>query len=862
MSTTDPDDPTEEFWSLFGAELDEYLTAIETILAASPVDPARVDELFRAFHSVKGGSAALALRCVETVAHAAEDVLHLVRAGRRTLDTGLVSALLEALDEMRRLQGTAMATRADQPVNAAIVAKLKSHLSDTPAATPSAAPSPAVTVPQPAPPPTATSPTPALTIGDADLEAMRDAALGLIGAIDAEDPTDAAAMLAEAADAADLSGIAGAARRLAVAGRWGWLDLVLRLRGAGTASGRTIGAFALSAALEMPFGDLLLEHAGTLKTTPDDPAVWLHASRLLAAMEIEAGVELADLVATHLLRGEDLPDTEALTDLCALIGISASSGMDIPHDEVTALRDAWFDATGLAPAIDAPSPPPGDHAHPWPAETLLRMAEEAASGHTLTLVLLDLETDPAAVDAVTERIRAERCLYNRSRLDLGGGMFEYIVAITGAPDAFAAVLAEMDPSHACLRSVRTTDAGAIPGREAGTAETTPSSVTLPSLPTAAPTAAALPVPSAAPRPADAMVRVPSAAIDGFMDLIGELRLGLTALSRVLGEDGAPQAAQPSRATREEFRRLDRAVRQLYDGAISLRVVPIGTLFTRLLRPIRDTAVLVGKEVALTTAGEDVQVDKAMIEMLVDPLTHIVRNSVDHGIEISGTASGNRQARDRVDPHPCPADRQPRHHRGGGRRSRHRRCPHPRQGGRQRPDRSGGSGIPVRCGRSQPDPAARLFHPRRGNGHLRPWRRHGHRAYRDQKTGRPSDHRQPAGRRHPHDHRIPGFGRHAARSDGGSRQPDHRHPRAVGTRGGGSAVRTHATGRPTADPVAARPLPAGARSRRPARPAGSLARPALHQQRHRRRRRRRRPDRSDDRPHGTCAAKSSSSACTR
>jgi two-component system chemotaxis sensor kinase CheA len=129
-----------------------------------------------------------------------------------------------------------------------------------------------------------------------------------------------------------------------------------------------------------------------------------------------------------------------------------------------------------------------------------------------------------------------------------------------------------------------------------------------------------------------MVRVPSAAIDGFMDLIGELRLGLTALSRVLGEDGTPQAVQPTRATREEFRRLDRAVRQLYDGAITLRVVPIGTLFTRLLRPIRDTAVLVGKEVALTTAGEDVQVDKAMIEMLIDPLTHIVRNSVDHGIE--------------------------------------------------------------------------------------------------------------------------------------------------------------------------------------------------------------------------------------
>ncbi|EWY42339.1 hypothetical protein N825_19255 [Skermanella stibiiresistens SB22] len=149
MGATDPDDPTEEFWSLFSAELDEYLTTIEAILAASPVDPARVGELFRAFHSVKGGSAALALRCVETVAHAAEDVLHLVRSGGKALDTDLVSALLEALDEMRRLRGTAMATRTDQPVNAAVVARLKSHLG--PSSTP-----PTTTAPKPPPPSSAT----------------------------------------------------------------------------------------------------------------------------------------------------------------------------------------------------------------------------------------------------------------------------------------------------------------------------------------------------------------------------------------------------------------------------------------------------------------------------------------------------------------------------------------------------------------------------------------------------------------------------------------------------------------------------------------------------------------------------------
>jgi two-component system, chemotaxis family, sensor kinase CheA len=658
---SDLDDPIEEFWSLFGAELDEYLAAIESILAASPVDPARVDELFRAFHSVKGGSAALALRCIETVAHAAEDVLHLVRAGKTTLTTDLVSALLEAVDEMRRLQDTAMATRTDQPVNGAIVARLKSHLTGGPPAAALAAPvaapvAPVAVAPLPVPnavaaperPPAA----PALTVDPSVLESIQDAVLGLIGAIDAEEPGDAALALAEAVEPAELHGIVGAALRLAggTAGRWGWLDLVLRLRGVESASGQSVGAFALSAALESLFADLLLEHAGALKSTPESPAVWLHAARLFVGLEVEAGAELADLIAARLLRGEETPDVDDLADLCALTGISVSSGMEIPRDEITALRDRWLGVEG-AVAEDAPVASPVEHAHAWPADTLMRMAVAEAGGDALLLVLLDLEHDPAAAEAVSERLRLERCLYNRSRLDLRGGMFEYVVAVRGDPTGFARELADLDPGRACVRSVHRTNASAAPGAEIGGAAPAPAPILLPALaatdaapsvppPPASTTTPAVPSvaapattpAAAAPRPADAMVRVPSAAIDGFMDVIGELRLGLTALSLSLGEEGARPTNPAARATYDEMRRLDRAVRQLYEGAIALRVVPIGTLFTRLLRPIRDTAVLVGKEVALTTAGEDVQVDKAMIEMLVDPLTHIVRNSVDHGIE--------------------------------------------------------------------------------------------------------------------------------------------------------------------------------------------------------------------------------------
>lgn len=664
---SDLDDPIEEFWALFGAELDEYLTAIEAILAASPVDTGRVDELFRAFHSVKGGSAALALRCIETVAHAAEDVLHQVRAGKRSLTTEVVTALLDAVDEMRRLQGTAMATRTDQPVNAAVVAALKAHLAGGPApvlppqapiqaAPVQAAPAPVAEVPvvpapRPEADPSATESGPALEIGEAALEAVQDAILGLIGAVDAEDPADSAAILAEAAEAAGLAGIAASARRLRGGDRWGWLDLALRLRGAETACGRTVGAYVLAGALEAPFAELLLEHAGSLKDQPDEPAVWLHAARILAALEIEAGAELADFVAVRLLRGEPCPAADELADLCALIGISATSGMDLPTDELAALRESW-----LGGAADGALPvPPTEEAHPWPLEVLLRMAQEASGGRALVLVLLDLESDPAAADAVTDRLGEQRCLYNRSRLDLGPGLFEHAVAVEGGLEAFAAALADADPGRACLRSVRATDPSAAPGPEIAAPPAALPAAVMPAVPAPAPSlpavpavqaeppapTAATPTPAAppgapaaaqaAPRPADAMVRVPSAAIDGFMDVIGELRLGLTSLTLALeGKEAAGR--DPSRAAQDELRRLDRAVRQLYDGAIALRVVPIGTLFTRMLRPIRDTAVLVGKEVGLTTAGEDVQVDKAMIEMLVDPLTHIVRNSVDHGIE--------------------------------------------------------------------------------------------------------------------------------------------------------------------------------------------------------------------------------------
>jgi two-component system chemotaxis sensor kinase CheA len=79
-----------------------------------------------------------------------------------------------------------------------------------------------------------------------------------------------------------------------------------------------------------------------------------------------------------------------------------------------------------------------------------------------------------------------------------------------------------------------------------------------------------------------------------------------------------------------------------DGALALRMVPVGETFARFQRVVRDTAKQLGKEIELVVTGGDTELDKSMVERIADPLMHLVRNSLDHGIE-TGRAPGRRQA---------------------------------------------------------------------------------------------------------------------------------------------------------------------------------------------------------------------------
>src|SRR3546814_21073847 len=78
--------------------------------------------------------------------------------------------------------------------------------------------------------------------------------------------------------------------------------------------------------------------------------------------------------------------------------------------------------------------------------------------------------------------------------------------------------------------------------------------------------------------------------------------------------------------------LERNARDLQEAVMSIRMMPMDYVFSRFPRLVRDIAVKMGKQIELQTYGRATELDKSLIERIIDPLTHLVRNSLDHGIE--------------------------------------------------------------------------------------------------------------------------------------------------------------------------------------------------------------------------------------
>lgn len=138
-----------------------------------------------------------------------------------------------------------------------------------------------------------------------------------------------------------------------------------------------------------------------------------------------------------------------------------------------------------------------------------------------------------------------------------------------------------------------------------------------------------PKPAAATGSADAAsIRVSVEKVDQLINLVGELVITQAMLAQTASK------ADPVlyEALCNGLATLERNTHDLQEASMSIRMMPMSVAFSRFPRVVRDVAAKLGKEVDLVTHGEGTELDKGLIERIVDPLTHLVRNSLDHGLE--------------------------------------------------------------------------------------------------------------------------------------------------------------------------------------------------------------------------------------
>ncbi|PAW79522.1 MAG: hypothetical protein B9S32_03015 [Verrucomicrobia bacterium Tous-C9LFEB] len=127
---------------------------------------------------------------------------------------------------------------------------------------------------------------------------------------------------------------------------------------------------------------------------------------------------------------------------------------------------------------------------------------------------------------------------------------------------------------------------------------------------------------------DGSVRVPSERLDRLVNLLGELVINQSRLTQVASRLDCPELSAPTED-------LERLVAEFRDIVLGIRMMPIGTTFSRFKRLVHDLSDELGKEIDLVTDGAETELDKTVIDQLGDPLVHLIRNSIDHGIAKPG-----------------------------------------------------------------------------------------------------------------------------------------------------------------------------------------------------------------------------------
>jgi two-component system chemotaxis sensor kinase CheA len=159
----------------------------------------------------------------------------------------------------------------------------------------------------------------------------------------------------------------------------------------------------------------------------------------------------------------------------------------------------------------------------------------------------------------------------------------------------------------------------------------PAPIAAPVVPPVSPAPPVPAVPAAAPVPATvapATIRVDLDRVDRLINVVGELVIQQAMLAQRVIESGLARSSGVSVGLED----LELLTREIQDSVMAIRAQPVKSVFQRMPRLVREVADMTGKRVKLITAGEDTEVDKTVVERLAEPITHMLRNAIDHGLE--------------------------------------------------------------------------------------------------------------------------------------------------------------------------------------------------------------------------------------
>ncbi|WP_445001207.1 chemotaxis protein CheA [Halomonas mongoliensis] len=314
--------------------------------------------------------------------------------------------------------------------------------------------------------------------------------------------------------------------------------------------------------------------------------------------------------------GED-PDQEAFERICATL-------------QQLALEEIGQDLEGGVPADPAPAAPP--------APELPASAEGSAEGSDLSGCL---RVALLGVSDENRGLLVEELAQLGEVKSQGGDQarYEVVLATTASPDDIEAVMCFIiEPDEIEVAPVAGEPAPQAPAAEAASPAAADSPAPAGAGPAAAAQQAAVEAPAKAkPAPKaktkgkgseSSSIRVSVEKVDQIINLVGELIITQSMLDQtVSGLDGVSNGALVNGMSL-----LQRNARDLQEAVMSIRMIPMDFVFSRFPRVVRETSAKLGKEIELITEGESTELDKSLTERIIDPLTHLVRNSLDHGIE--------------------------------------------------------------------------------------------------------------------------------------------------------------------------------------------------------------------------------------